>query len=104
MYNGFAYIYDELIDDVDYKSWYLYIKDIFNKFHKQSILEMACGTGNLSYYFAKNGYDLTCFDISDDMLAVAYNKLSQFNNVMLFLKQNMANFNIGKSLMELYPY
>lgn len=97
MYNGFAYIYDELIDDVDYKSWYLYIKDIFNKFHKKpkSILEMACGTGNLSYYFAKNGYDLTCFDISDDMLAVAYNKLSQFNNVML-LKQNMANFNIGK--------
>ena len=39
------------------KEWYLYIKDIFNKFNKnpKSILEMACGTGNLSYYFAKDG-------------------------------------------------
>ncbi|NLX63058.1 MAG: class I SAM-dependent methyltransferase [Tissierellia bacterium] len=97
MYTDFAYIYDELIDDVDYKSWSLYIRNIFDKFHKKpkSLLEMACGTGNLSYHLAKAGYDLTCFDISDDMLAVAYNKLSQFNNVML-LKQNMINFYIGK--------
>ena len=97
MYNKFAYIYDELMDDIDYEKWYLYIKSIFDKFQKEPkmLLEMACGTGNLSYYFAKNGYDLTCFDLSNDMLSIAYNKLKNFKKVKI-LNQNMVNFNINK--------
>lgn len=97
MYNNFAYIYDQLIEDVDYGKWNSYLKEIFHRFGKnpKRLLEMACGTGNLSYYLAKDGYELTCFDISDDMLAVAYNKLNEFENVML-LNQNMIDFNIGK--------
>jgi len=97
MYDDFAYIYDELIEDVDYEKWNSYIKDIFKRFGKspKHVLEMACGTGNLSYYLAKEGYHLVCFDMSDDMLAVAYNKLSQFKNVML-LNQNMTDFNIHR--------
>ncbi len=97
MYNKFAYIYDELMDDIDYEKWYLYIKSIFTEFEKEpkKLLEMACGTGNLSYYFAKNGYDLTCFDLSNDMLSIAYNKLKNFKTVKI-LNQNMVNFNINK--------
>ena len=97
MYNKFAYIYDELMDDIDYEKWYLYIESIFDKFQKEPkmLLEMACGTGNLSYYFAKNGYDLTCFDLSNDMLSIAYNKLKNFKKVKI-LNQNMVNFNINK--------
>ena len=80
MYDNFALLYDELMGDVDYKSWYLYIEKIFKKFNKKpkGLLEMACGTGSLSYYLAKGGYDLTCFDISSEMLSIAYNKLSLF--------------------------
>jgi ubiquinone/menaquinone biosynthesis C-methylase UbiE len=97
MYDSFAYIYDELIEDVDYKKWNSYIKEIFLKFGKSPnhVLEMACGTGNLSYYLAKEGYDLICFDLSDDMLAMAYNKLGEFKNVKL-LNQNMIDFNIPR--------
>lgn len=97
MYDRFAYIYDELIEDVDYEKWNGYIKDIFNRFGKspKHVLEMACGTGNLSFYLAKEGYDLICFDMSDDMLAMAYNKLREFKNVKL-LNQNMIDFNIHR--------
>lgn len=97
MYDEFAFVYDELIDDVDYEKWNSYIKDIFHRYGKKpnNILEMACGTGNLSFLLAKEGYELTCFDISDNMLSVAYNKLSQFENVLL-LNQNMVDFNIGR--------
>lgn len=97
MYNKFAYIYDELMNDVDYEKWYLYIENIFDKFQKEpkKLLEMACGTGNLSYYFGKNQYDLTCFDLSDDMLSIAYNKLNRFKNIKI-LNQNMIDFNINK--------
>ncbi len=56
---------------------------------------MACGTGNLSYYLAKSGYNLTCFDLSNDMLSMAYNKLGNFKNVKI-LNQNMIDFNINK--------
>ncbi len=97
MYNNFAYIYDELMADIDYKDWYLYIKSIFDKFNKmpKKLLEMACGTGNLSYYLAKGGYDLTCFDLSSEMLSIAYNKLIKFKNVQI-LNQNMVDFHINK--------
>lgn len=97
MYSNMAALYDELMGDVDYKEWYLYMEKIFHKFNKKpkKILEMACGTGNISYYLAKNGYDLTCFDISPEMLSMAYNKLEDFNNIK-FIKQNMIDFKINK--------
>jgi len=97
MYNNMAFIYDELMDDVDYEGWFNYIKKILNKYRKnpKSVLEMACGTGNLSYFLAREGYDLTCFDISSDMLSIAYNKLYEFKNVTIF-NQDMTNFNLFK--------
>ena len=97
MYNRFAYIYDDLMIDVDYEKWYLYIENVFKKFDKmpKSLLEMACGTGNLSYYLGNADYDLTCFDLSNDMLSIAYNKLQNFNNVKI-INQNMIDFNINK--------
>ncbi|MCF6465797.1 class I SAM-dependent DNA methyltransferase [Clostridium sp. Cult2] len=97
MYEDFAFLYDQLMMDIDYKEWYSYIKDIMEKFHKnpKSVLEMACGTGNLSYYLAKDGFDLTCFDLSTDMLSIAYNKLREFKNVNI-LNQNMIDFQLNK--------
>lgn len=96
-YNRFAYLYDELMSDFDYENWYRYIKGIFARYDKspREILEMACGTGNLSYYFAKDGYKLTCFDLSDEMLSIAYEKLNRFKNIKI-LNQDMVNFKLNK--------
>ena len=94
IYNKFAKIYDELMNDFDYEEWFDYIEDIFKKYKKnpKNILEMACGTGNLSYHFAENGYKLTCFDLSNEMLSQADEKLKAYRNVKIF-KQNMIDFN-----------
>ncbi|MBU5439066.1 class I SAM-dependent methyltransferase [Tissierella sp. MSJ-40] len=96
IYNKFATLYDELMTDFDYENWFIYIKKILEKFNKNphKVLEMACGTGNLSYYLAKEGYQLTCFDFSSDMLTIAYDKLYKFKNLKL-LNQNMINFKIN---------
>ncbi|WMM23681.1 methyltransferase domain-containing protein [Tissierella sp. MB52-C2] len=98
IYNRFANIYDELMMDFNYEDWFNYIEQIFKKYNKEpkQILEMACGTGNLSYYLAKQGYRLTCFDLSSDMLSKAYEKLRKFKNVKL-INQNMINFNLKES-------
>lgn len=98
IYNKFASIYDELMMDFNYEDWFSYIERIFNKYEKnpRRVLEMACGTGNLSYYIAKKGYNLTCFDLSEDMLSKAYEKLRRFKNVNL-IRQNMIDFNLNRS-------
>lgn len=96
-YTYLANIYDELMDDVDYQKWYGYILEVLKKYgvSAKNVLEMACGTGNLTYYLCMEGYNVTCFDISCDMLTVAYEKLRRFQNVKI-LKQDMVYFNINK--------
>ncbi len=95
-YEDFAKIYDGLMYDIDYSKWHEYIIRVFKKNHKspQKILEMACGTGNFTKYLCEDGYDVTCFDMSDDMLSIAFDKLSMFKNINI-LNQNMIDFEIN---------
>lgn len=96
-YREFAQVYDQLIKkDIDYHRWYQRILEIFAKYNRKpkTILEMACGTGNLTKYLCEDGYSVTAFDYSEEMLSIAYDKLKQFKNLNL-IKQNMINFNIG---------
>lgn len=96
-YNEFAALYDELMNDFDYESWSNYIEDIFVKYdmRPKEILEMACGTGSLTYYLAKKRYNIVGFDLSSEMLSKAFQKLGRFKNVKL-LELNMVNFKINK--------
>lgn len=93
-YVDFANLYDRLMDDFDYERWHEYLEAIFKRYHKpKTILEMACGTGNISYHLVKAGYDVTAFDRSEEMLSIAYNKLMAFDNIQL-LQQDMRDFRI----------
>lgn len=96
-YEEFAKLYDRLMaNDFDYEKWYEYLEEIFERYEKpKRILEMACGTGSISYYLARAGYDITAFDLSEDMLSIAYNKLIDFNNINL-LHLDMRDFVINK--------
>lgn len=97
IYNKFANIYDELMMDFNYEDWFNYIEEILERYKKspKKVLEMACGTGNLTYYLARAGYNLTCFDLSSDMLSRAYEKLRKYKNVKL-LNQNMIDFQLNE--------
>lgn len=96
-YNNFAKIYDTLMDDVDYNGWYRYIKGILEKYKHtpQTVLEMACGTGNLTKFLCAEDYDITCFDLSEEMLSAAYDKLRNYRNCKI-LNQDMVNFSLNK--------
>jgi ubiquinone/menaquinone biosynthesis C-methylase UbiE len=50
MYESFAYLYDRLTDDVDYKKFLEFIESQFAKYYQSAelILELACGTGTLT--------------------------------------------------------
>jgi len=92
-YEQFAYLYDELMKDAPYDQWVEFVKNILVKYdvHAAKLLDLACGTGELSVRFAKQGFDVTGIDLSEDMLAVAQAK-AEANSVKIpFFQQNMAN-------------
>lgn len=97
-YGEFASIYDQLMNDFDYKEWGNYIELIFKNYNlnAKKILEMACGTGALSVHLADKRYQMVCFDLSEEMLSKAYEKLGRYKNVKL-LKQDMSKFKINET-------
>ena len=96
-YEDFAQIYDKLMYDVDYSKWHEYITEVLNRYNvsPQKVLEMACGTGNFTKFLCEDGYEVTCFDASDDMLSIAFDKLTKYKNITI-LNQNMIDFELNQ--------
>jgi SAM-dependent methyltransferase len=101
-YEQFAYLYDELMQDAPYDEWVRFVKEKLNNYQVdgKSMLDLACGTGQLSIRFAKEGYDVTGVDLSSDMLAVAQAKSKEEGLLIPFFEQNMANLE-GHGLFDI---
>lgn len=90
-YGRFAYLYDHLMEDVPYDKW-LNLTLTFGEQYQilgRKLLDIACGTGELSCRFARNGFDVTAVDLSEDMLAVAKSKAEEEGLSIPFYQQNM---------------
>lgn len=90
-YNTFAQFYDKLTENVEYKVRADYVSDFFSSYEGEvkTVLDLACGTGNISYYLSERGYKITGLDLSEDMLSVASSKNIEG---LLLLKGDMKNF------------
>lgn len=91
-YGRFAYLYDQLMEDVPYDKWLEITKTYGEKYQisGKKLLDIACGTGELSCRFASLGFDVTGVDLSEDMLAVAKAKTEAEGLKVPFYQQNMA--------------
>lgn len=92
-YEQFAYLYDELMQDAPYDEWVRFVKEKLYKYQVdgKSLLDLACGTGELSVRFAKEGFSVTGVDLSADMLSVAQAKAQDEGLNIPFFEQDMAN-------------
>lgn len=90
-YKEFSQIYDLLMDDIDYEKWTAFI--ISKTGGSRKILEAACGTGGMTSILAGKNYKVTAFDLSQDMLMRAYEKLGRSPGVKL-LNMDMIDFRI----------
>ncbi|RSD24140.1 class I SAM-dependent DNA methyltransferase [Mesobacillus subterraneus] len=90
-YERFAYLYDQLMQDVPYDEWVRMVEAYKEKFHidGMKLLDLACGTGELSVRFAQKGYDVTGADLSPDMLSVAQSKAQGLSLPIQFFQQDM---------------
>ncbi|MBE7024291.1 MAG: class I SAM-dependent methyltransferase [Ruminococcaceae bacterium] len=95
MYNDFAEVYDRL-QDADYGRFVDFYEKIFQKqgLAPELVLDLACGTGNITLPMAKRGYDMIGLDMSVEMLNIARNKAYEENEDILFLCQDMCEMEL----------
>lgn len=95
-YTDFALIYDTLMDNTPYKEWCERITGILQKYGIENdlVLDLGCGTGTLTELLAKEGYDMIGIDYSQEMLARAMEKRDETGLQILYLLQDMREFEL----------
>ncbi len=100
-YNEFAAYYDRLMADVDYDLWAKYLLDLLHVggvVPDQSILDCACGTGEITLRLHKAGYRMTGADVSERMLEQAQQKARKAGARIAFVRQPMQSLSVHKSV------
>lgn len=94
-YTGFAQVYDQFMDNIDYETWCKYIIQLLkeNNVNDGIVLDLGCGTGNVTGRLSKAGYDMIGVDYSQDMLNVAMEKRGEDESI-LYLLQDMRDFEL----------
>ena len=90
-YQTLSAYYDRLMPQTDFEARADYLLALFARFGEtpHSVLDLACGTGEMTKTLAKRGFDMTGVDGSEEMLAEAADKVSGFTPEVLLLKQDM---------------
>lgn len=99
-YNDFASFYDELMSNAPYDQWVQQIDSMIkaNMAGAKTIIDLACGTGNISSRLYKKGYQVMGVDLSESMLMIAQDKAHESNQRIQYLCQDMTAFEIHKKV------
>lgn len=92
-YSGFAKVYDAFMDNIPYQEWSEYLIRLLKEYGIEDgiVLDLGCGTGNITKQLAGNGYDMIGIDNSEEMLSIAREHSS---DQILYLLQDMREFEL----------
>lgn len=95
-YGGLAGMYDLFMDNVDYQTWKKVLVDLLKKhgIHDGLLLDLGCGTGTMTELLEDEGYDMIGVDASFEMLEVAMEKKAEAGRDILYLLQDMREFEL----------
>lgn len=98
-YGAISSIYDNINSHVDYSAWATFFESCFDRFlpeRPELVLDLACGTGSMTFELAGRGYDMIGVDGSSYMLNVAYDRKYDLDlpREVLFLLQDMREFEL----------
>ncbi|MDH7602868.1 MAG: methyltransferase domain-containing protein [Armatimonadota bacterium] len=90
-----AKYYDALMAGVPYRQWVAYIEGILDRinYRPTTVLDLACGTGNVSELLAHRGYKVVGVDISPEMIEVAKSKGSKVE----YIVQDITELDLGRN-------
>jgi len=96
-YEALASRYDALTVDVQYEKRADFIEKLFqrSRIPVHTVLDLACGTGAMTWILTARGYELIAADGSEDMLAAAMRKSGTAEGVApIFLHQSMPKLDL----------
>ncbi|MDR1764877.1 MAG: class I SAM-dependent methyltransferase [Lachnospiraceae bacterium] len=95
-YGVLAGVYDRFMDDVPYNEWAGFLHGIFKGAGIETgiLLDIGCGTGRMTEWFAHKGYDMIGTDTSPDMLSVAMERKVVAGSGTLYLCQDVRNLDL----------
>ena len=95
-YQQLAGAYDELTWDVGYEKRADFLEKLFrrSRIPVHTVLDLACGTGSMTWLLAGRGYELIAVDGSQEMLAAAREKNTPAEVPPLFLHQSMPELDL----------
>lgn len=93
-YQAFARYYDRFTGNVEYSKRAAYFHRLFAFYgcRPHTLLDLACGTGSLTFALAEKGYQLIATDASLEMLTVAEGKKQNYPQLasrVQFVQQSM---------------
>ena len=95
-YTSFASVYDTFMDNIPYDEWAEYLIDLLkeNGINDGLVLDLGCGTGNMTELLATAGYDMIGVDNAEEMLEIAMEKREKSGHDILYLLQDMREFEL----------
>lgn len=100
-YSEFARVYDLFMDNIPYEEWCDYLVMLLKQHGVDDglVLELGCGTGNMTEALKRRGYDMIGIDNSEEMLAEAIEKSMESDSdtgekPVLYLCQDMREFEL----------
>ncbi|NDI33772.1 class I SAM-dependent DNA methyltransferase [Chengkuizengella sediminis] len=105
-YEGFANYYDALMEDMPYPQWIDFAENCWGKEEKpKTIVDLGCGTGNISIPLAEKGFQVYGIDRSSEMLTIATQKevnhshvIKQNGGSITWLEQDMKDLELPSSV------
>lgn len=104
IYQDFAGVYDELMDNIPYEQWGERLDGLIRKYgvskperdtegvldsERNLVVDLGCGTGTLTELMYRKGYDMIGVDMSEAMLNLAMGKKEESGSEILYLQQDM---------------
>lgn len=96
-YDALAGTYDALTGDVEYEKRADWLEKLFrrSRIEVKTVLDLACGTGTMTWILTGRGYEMIGVDGSEEMLAAAMEKSGSVEGIPpIFLHQSMPELDL----------
>ncbi len=98
-FSAVATYYDLLMQSIPYLWWMHYVETLLDYFDRpaQKVLDLCCGTGNLSELMAMSGYTVVGVDRSAAMIEQARRKAQENRSSVRYYVQDAAELELGET-------
>lgn len=101
-----ASFYDELMESVPYRMWVSYYLLLLaqQEAHPTTILDVCCGTGTMCELLDDEGFAMSGFDLSEEMIRQARKKARDQQRTIRYEVADVAEFDMGTTFDAAFSF